>query len=314
MTALVAITGGGGFIGKRLVDSCLEKGWQVRILTRDPQKYVHSNKGVTFFQGDLGNPDECYDNFLEGVDYIFHCAAELNDEDKMNAVHVEGTKRLLQATPRSIKRWVQLSSVGVYGVHREGVISEKTGKSPRGVYERTKYHSDKLVEDAAKKNSFEYSVVMPSIVFGDDMPNQSVRQMVSMVRNRLFFFIGNKQSRVNYVSVDDVVRALMIAAVHEAAANKNYILSQTITLVEMVNSIAAGVGVNAPKLRLPEAFVRLLVKSLSWTGFPLTSSRVDALTNQASYCSDKIVSELGFSYRRDLKMRIKEYASQAVIK
>ena len=119
----IAITGGTGFIGRKLVIHHLEQGHEVRVLSRRPSDSKDLSASVLWFHGDLSATLELQ-SFVDCADVLYHCAGELSDETRMKEVHVEGTKRLIRAAVGRVRRWVQLSSVGAYGKKLEGVITE----------------------------------------------------------------------------------------------------------------------------------------------------------------------------------------------
>jgi len=302
---IVAITGGNGFIGKLLVDRLLELGHQVRVLTRN---FTTQKKNVQYFQGDLSRQDNDFSSFLDGVDILFNCAGEINNESLMQELHVEGTKRLVEAAKGKISRWVQLSSVGVYGERLLGEVNENSREQPCTVYESTKNESDNIV----RNSSIPYVILQPSNIFGDDMPNQSMRGLVNVIRSGLFFYIGKKNEvKVNYVHVSDVVNALIICSSNKNALGEVFIVSQSLRLESMIISLASGIGSNNKIFRFPEAIVRVLVLIFGWIPrFPLTTSRIDALTGKCVYNSEKIIKILGFSYSMSLEERLRLFAKQ----
>ena len=139
---IIAITGGSGYIGKRLLDNLLNTNFEIRLLSRKP--FINKNR-IKFFLGDLTSPKDDLSEFLDGVDVLYHCAGEINNENLMHELHVNGTKRLISYAKGNIGLWVQLSSVGAYGNHRVGIVSEKSKENPSGMYEETKTISDNLV-------------------------------------------------------------------------------------------------------------------------------------------------------------------------
>lgn len=183
---IIAITGGSGFIGRRLVSRHLSRQDEVRVLTRRKTETRKLLRGVSCWEGDLTKKDTLR-SFVNGVDILYHCAGEIRDEQKMYAVHVEGTKNLSEAAAGRIRHWVQLSSVGAYGFCQRDVITEGMPPNPSGNYEMTKAISDHIVTDKASKDAFSYSILRPSIVYGPDMPNQSLFQMIAMIKKGLFF-------------------------------------------------------------------------------------------------------------------------------
>ena len=100
----------------------------------------------------------------------------------MNAVHVDGTRDLLAASVGRVGRWVQLSSVGVYGPVRAGVVTEESLPVPVGCYETAKLMSDELVLAAVRRTGLKAVILRLSIILATDMPNNSLRQMVRLSR------------------------------------------------------------------------------------------------------------------------------------
>lgn len=294
---IVAITGARGFIGRPLAEAHAARGDEVRILTRRQDDATPLPNGCTAFIGDLTIPDGIPAAFLTGVDVLYHCAAELRDDSIMEAVNVDGTRHLLAIASGRIRRWVQLSSVGVYGPQREGTVLEDAPLNPINTYERTKAEADRLVAEAAMRGGFEWTMLRPSIVFGPDMPNPSLRQLAAMVRRGLFFFIGAPGATANYVYVDNVVSALVLCGTTPRAAGQTYNLSDCRSFEDFIAAIAAACGVPIPVRRLPESLVRALAVLLCWLPRnPLTLARVDAMTGRSSYPIDKIEAELGYGH------------------
>src|SRR5688572_24199991 len=115
MAAIVAVTGGTGFVGRRLVRELVARGDAVRVLTRDAARAAGLPPSVQVCAGDLAS-GTVPGAFLEGVEVLFHLAGEIKRPAAMRSLHVDGTRALAAAAAHRIKRWVQLSSVGVYGV------------------------------------------------------------------------------------------------------------------------------------------------------------------------------------------------------
>jgi len=284
---IAAVTGGSGFVGRALVERLLRGGAysEVRVLTRG--KPVAA--GALAVRADLTR--DPLEAFVAGASVVFHCAGELRDEAAMRALHVDGTRRLLDAARGRVARWVQLSSVGAYGrSRREGVIEEDAPLDPAGEYETTKVEADRLVAAAGIASV----TLRPSIVFGPGMPNRSLHQWARAIERGWFATIGDGGAIATYVYVEDVADALVACAQGERASGV-YILSDDRPLERFVAAMAAALGRPAPSRRLPEAPLRLAARAFGWLpGFPLTASRLDALTRRVSYPSRRIRDELGF--------------------
>ena len=300
---IIAITGGSGFIGKKLADHHIQQGDQVRLLSR---KTLLTGESAQYFLGDLSDPHVDLSSFVDGADVLYHCAGEINNESLMQELHVDGTQRLVDAAQGKVGRWVQLSSVGAYGICRGGVITEDSKDQPIGIYEQTKTDADEIV----KNSGMPFVILRPSNVFGNNMPNQSLRGLLHAVRKGLFFFIGKKgKSLVNYVHVEDVVNALVHCGSDEQALGEVFNLSQLTTVENMITSFTSEMDSDKKILRLPKGVVRMIVGIFGWMpGFPLTSSRVDALTGRCIYDSTKIQKILGFKYSMTLEKGLKLFS------
>lgn len=290
-----AVTGANGFVGRNLVRLLLSNGDVVQGLTRKSPHAQQENSGIKWFQGDLRKNDrQVLRAFLDGTETVFHCAGELNDECAMEALHVAGTERLIDEARGRIQRWVQLSSSGVYGEVRRGVITEDAPLAPRGLYEETKLASEQLVMQAAGEGAFSATVLRPTIIYGEDMPNNSLRAWISAVERGLFFFIGKPGAMANYVHVEDVAKALRRCAEDERAHRRIYNFSAGCRIEAFVAAMCHHLGKPIPSLRLPEFPVRRMAVIGNFIPkFPLSSSRVNALTCRALYSSDRIEHEIG---------------------
>jgi len=128
-TKNILVTGGAGFIGSHLVDELIRQGHRVRVLDAlVPQVHegalpAHLNAQAEFIHGDIGDA-ELVNRALDGVDVIFHLAAEVGVGQSMYQVdrYVRandlGTAVLLQSliNRRSqIKKLIVASSMSIYG-------------------------------------------------------------------------------------------------------------------------------------------------------------------------------------------------------
>ncbi len=297
----IGITGANGFIGSLLVKKHLEAGDEVHILSR---KKPYSDNSVITHQGDLRDI-ESLKLFLNHVDTLYHCAAEIKDDSKMREINVEGTRNLIEAAANKIKHWVHLSSVGVYGPISSGTISEDHPYNPINEYEITKLEGDLLVIEGAEKNNFSYTIIRPSIVFGEKMNNRSLFKLIEVINKGYYFFLGKKGASANYVSVENVIEALYLAGKNPKAVNKTYIISDWTTIEDFITTISNTLSKKSPKLRLPFEPILFLAKITSFIPKnPLTTSRLYALTNRTVYSTKKIEQELDYKAKNSLKTGI----------
>lgn len=293
---IIGVTGATGFIGKKLIDACLFRGYKVRVYSRRPLLNCAWADSVQLYQGDLLVGENLLE-FVDGLDVLYNCAGEIRNEQRMDALHVKSVKKLAEVASGRIGHWVQLSSVGVYGAVRSGVVSESSPIMPVGLYEITKAESDKIVMHAANQGGFSYSILRPSNVYGATMANQSLFNMIAMIHRGLFFYIGKIGASANYIHVDNVVDGLLLCGSHPFAKGRIFNLSDHRTLECFVDTISHSLKCSAPLFRLPYALANALANTLGKIpAFPLTASRVNALTNRSTYPISLIEDELDYQY------------------
>jgi nucleoside-diphosphate-sugar epimerase len=229
----------------------------------------------------------------------------------MRRIHVAGTHNLLRAAVGKIGRWVQLSSVGVYGPFKSGIITEESTVRPNGEYETTKWEAERLVTQAAARG-LDAAVLRPSNVFGPDMRSPGLSSLTALVKKRIFCFIGKPGAIANYIYVDNVVDALLLCARKREARGATYNLSDWRTFEQLVAVVAEELGVPLPSWRIPEPLARGVAWPLSRvSNFPLTPTRIDALVTRAIYDASRIERELGYrhavSFERALKHTIRAW-------
>ncbi|KQN86755.1 3-beta hydroxysteroid dehydrogenase [Sphingomonas sp. Leaf67] len=149
---LVTLFGGGGFVGRYVVQELLKAGARVRIAQRDPRQalYLRTQGGLgqtQFVAADLSRPDTLA-RAVAGSDAVVNLVGILDgDFDK---VHVTGARNVAEAAAAAgAKAFVQISAIGA------------DPASP-SAYGRSKAAG----EDAVRAAFPHATILRPSIVFG----------------------------------------------------------------------------------------------------------------------------------------------------
>ena len=106
---VICVTGANGFIGKKLVSELSKIKCQIKILTR--KENLSFNKKIEVFIGDLIDPNISLLGFLKNCDILYHCAGEINDENKMSLLHVNGTQKLLDSISNNSEKKNTLDTI-----------------------------------------------------------------------------------------------------------------------------------------------------------------------------------------------------------
>jgi nucleoside-diphosphate-sugar epimerase len=147
----ILVTGGNGFIGRRVVAALRERSHEVRVLTTGPA-------GAGAFHADLRQDCDLGPALL-GVDAVVHCAAAMGGSlDKQRAITVDGTRRLLAAMEAArVRRIVLLSTFSVYDVLAvaEGSVLDEDSPlvdpAAADPYARAKREQEDLVHASAAR-------------------------------------------------------------------------------------------------------------------------------------------------------------------
>jgi nucleoside-diphosphate-sugar epimerase len=314
---IVCITGATGFIGRKVAEFHLNSNDDVRYLTRTNNKPLH---GAKAFLGDVNSAEEVLAPFLKNADVIYHCAGEVENEALMHHTHVEGMLNLLnvveKANAKMLKKchWVQLSSCGAYGQVAkssavERFVNENSPDNPDGAYEFTKAKADALIIEFSTKNDwFKYTIFRPTIVFGLGMRSTAIIRMASLVKKKIFFYIGNKNAVANYVHVDDVVSAMTLSSQIPATYNQVFIVSNDSKFSDFIDVIADSLSVSRPRLVLNELILRKFITIVGkWVKLPISNEHIDVMMRQTYYSNDKLKKYLNWSPKASVLAQLKEH-------
>ncbi|WP_029406904.1 NAD(P)-dependent oxidoreductase [Thiomicrorhabdus sp. Milos-T2] len=304
----VILFGSSGFVGKALLDVLVvHDHLSITCVTRNKDNTsLRTQTNLSYIECDLLNPKIDFRSLISGYDFIINCVGEVVDEDLMESVNYKLVQSLVDCiVNNNLKiRLIQLSSVGCYGAVEEShghktMITEESQLVPHGMYEVTKARADIYIQKRLDGLDCDgsYTIIRPTIVFGPDMKNNSLRQLGVLVKKGVFFYTGKQNSIVNYIHVEDVAQSILLC-IQKKLESKNqvFIVSNDCSQKELINGIADCFKVKKPFIRFPRRFVFFITKILEKfsPSFPLTQSRVRYLSSQIHYSNSKIQKQLDF--------------------
>jgi nucleoside-diphosphate-sugar epimerase len=290
----IFVFGATGFLGRSLTLRLLELGHDVSLLTRNYSRaFSLFGEHVDIVEGDMVTFNES----LSAFDAVINCSGEVRDKAQMYELHVNALKRILLSLESGGPHWVQVSSVGVYGPGCRGEVFEEHSFSPIGEYEVTKAMADKLVRDVCLERKTPFTILRPSNVFGEGMPNSSLKQLVEMIRRGVFFHVDDpEKSMMNYVYIEDVVEAIIYILRVSDARNDDFIISDVVDQASFVALIKEELGGGWSPV-VPKWITSIVSRVGDYIPrFPLSRSRVAALSVRCVYSSEKIKRVLSFEY------------------
>jgi len=229
--AKVFVTGATGQVGSKVAEYIIEEKLlgtsnpeDVICLVRNPEKANFLKKlGVTIIQGDLQDSDTINSIMANGIDYVFHVAANclLNQSYmEMYIPNVLGTRIMLDAFVKSdAKCFIYTSSIAVYssflGRKKVSSIDEKypIGTLQGDPYAVTKRIAENLVSYYSERNPEKYFVTTrlgPIVGKGE---KQIIPSIVSLMSYRFLpKLINGGKDLFSITSTYDVARAQVFLA------------------------------------------------------------------------------------------------------
>jgi len=220
----VLITGATGFIGGRLAERLvLEHGAEVRALVRNLAAAARLARfPVTVLHGDVTSvPDLA--TAIQGCDAVFHCAYGTKGSQKLRAwVNREGTRRVIEASRVArVRRVVHLSTLMVYGQTADGDLDETAPCRRFGnAYSDSKLDAEKI----ALSSGVPVAVLQPTAVYGPYGGVWTEAVLAALKKGRQILVNGGG-GLGNAVYVDDLVSAMILAAVKDEAVGEAFLIS-----------------------------------------------------------------------------------------
>ncbi|HMC66163.1 MAG TPA: NAD-dependent epimerase/dehydratase family protein, partial [Gemmataceae bacterium] len=267
----VCVTGGTGFLGYHIVQQLVTLGARVRVLALppNPEHPLLKASNVEFMRGDVRDL-AVVRGAVAACDVIFHTAGVVavwgQALQRMNSVHVEGTRNVLAAAG-SDARIVHTSSVVAVGASRDGdVLNEDSPFNLNGVridYVQAKRAAEQLAFAAAARGRH-VIVTNPGYLLGPEDHEHSV-----MGRFCLRFWKGRMPvappGGLSLADVRDVARGHLLAAEHGRAGRRYILGGENRTFTQFMAELAR-VGGMSPRilLRLPWWSLRVLASLAAW--------------------------------------------------
>lgn len=238
------VTGGAGFLGLHLTDALLARGARVRVLDNfscsSRENYRPYRRKVELIEGDIRDP-RAVARAVRGVDAVFHLAAirsvvkTVEDPVLSHEVNATGALLLLDAAARArVRSFVFTSSSAVYGDARLSgrqagrVQRENIRPAPISPYGTAKL----AAEHYARYYWLSAGLGAASIrIFNVYGPRQNPDSKYSLAVPGLLSKIlagkapvidGSGEQSRDFVYVDDVVRALLLAASKPRARGESF--------------------------------------------------------------------------------------------
>jgi sterol-4alpha-carboxylate 3-dehydrogenase (decarboxylating) len=210
------VTGGGGFVGRALVDALRQRGDRVTVveLRGEPHR-----PDIDFVRADIRD-GAAIERALAGVDTVFHNASLVhtkhNREDEVWGVNLGGSQEVLRACQRlGISKLIYVSSASAVYEGRDIENGDETlpySRISQAPYSDSKIAAEKEILAANGAHGVATCALRPHVIFGPGDTRFIPRILERARAGSLRFSVGLFNRKLSdFTYIDNLVDALLLA-------------------------------------------------------------------------------------------------------
>ena len=206
----VVLTGGTGFIGKKLTRLLLENGFSVSVLSRSVKE---NSEGISYYKWDVdaGTIDE---QAILNADYVIHLAGEnigakrwtVNRKKAILDSREKSTQLLfscLHKQNKQLKAFVSASGVGIYGAITDEVICSETTPAASD-FLGTVCQKWEAATNPIRDLGIRTVQIRTGLVLGKG--EGVLQQLIPLFKYKLGSAIGSGKQYMPWIHIDDLCR------------------------------------------------------------------------------------------------------------
>jgi len=253
----VLVTGGAGFIGRRVVRALLQEGYPVTVV--DQQAFP--DPAVRSVTGDLCDPGVCESAVTEDTSTIIHLAAitsvlkSVDDPVATHRLNVDVTARLLELSrEHNVESFLLASTNAVTGNVGDAVITEGTVLRPLTPYGATKAAAEMLLFAYSNSYGIRGAAIRFSNVYGPGMEAKDsfIPRLMRAARDGHGVEVrGDGTMKRDIVHVDDLIQGIF--AIWRSGHTGPVILGSgtSVSVMDMVEAAREVTGAPIPATNVP---------------------------------------------------------------
>jgi nucleoside-diphosphate-sugar epimerase len=249
------------------------------------------------------------------MDYVVHAAAHVGDwgpAERYRQRNVFALEHLINAARRcQVRRWIQISSLGIYPARDHFGTDESTPPDLGGLdgYTRTKAEAEVLLNRHIQEDAFPAVILRPGFIYGPG-DRHVLPRIINKFQAGKMKLIGDGQKKLNNTSVDNLADAVVLALDHPDACGETFNIrdQRLVTRQEYISTISDFLGVPYPRAvpvpvaRLLVVFVERLAKLRGATEAPfVTRASIKFLSQNLDFSIEKAKRVLNYSPRDDFQ-------------
>jgi len=324
----ILVTGGTGFLGRNLLPLLIAQGFQVRVLTRNPEKYLWLHGlGVEAIAGDVQD-EEAVNCAVRDCRYVVHAAGRFSfwgKHEQFELTNVQGAGNVMRAASLAgVEKFVHISTIVVVGTPLpDRIVDETHPTNPVEPYQRSKLQGEHLALQHFRDHGLPVVILRPGAFYGPYGRYAFNRLFFEDPLKGLLIQINNGAFVTFPAYIGDVADSI-IAALHKGKPGEVYnICGETLTHHEANHIISEEAGITHFRVNVP-GWSMVALASL-WTAlseytraepyYPLNLRAY--VFNNWRVSSEKARRDLGFqpiSFREGARKTLEWYRQEGIWK
>lgn len=247
----IAIIGGSGFVGTRLIQLLSEQ----HVLKNIDKRESHFYPEITHIANVLDK--EALVRELQGVDAVVLLAAEHRDDvtpiSLYYDVNVQGMRNTLEAMElNGIKRLVFTSSVAIYGLNKDNP-NENFPADPFNHYGKSKWQAEQVLKEwYSKHQDCVASILRPTVIFGE-RNRGNVYNLLHQISTGAFLMIGKGENKKAMAYVGNIVAFIdfLLCNQYSGLEIYNYTDKPDFTMNQLVALVSKVMNKHIPSTHFP---------------------------------------------------------------
>ena len=302
----VLVTGASGFLGPAVCRALLDRGFEVRGLTRSREARLEP--GVSrFLIADLTDA-RSIESAVRGTSAVVHLAgrahiadrAGVSSERGFQLANAEGTKAVLAAAiTAGTKRILFASTIKVMGEYRGRPWTETDVPAPSDAYGRSKLAAEASLLGAAAKGDIEAGILRLPLVYGAGV-KANMLQLFKLVDAGVPLPLGNIANRRSIVYAGNVAAGFLALLDATDLGGDVFFVSdgEAVSSTALIEMIAHSLGRPARLFSFPRTFLRGVARAADpfagGMAMASPSAALARLTESLECSPEKIQSAFAF--------------------
>lgn len=250
----IAVIGGSGFVGSRLIDLLGNQGHQLTNIDKRESPFFNQ---ITVI-GNVLDKEKLTTQLSSGFDAIVLLAAEHRDDVSPVSlyydVNVEGTRNVLDAMDvNGIKHIVFTSSVAVYGLNKHNP-DESHPSDPFNHYGKSKWQAEEVLRKwySTKPQERNLNILRPTVIFGE-RNRGNVFNLLKQISGGKFYMIGRGNNKKSMAYVGNIVSFIEFLLLQKTNGYNvyNYVDTPDFTMNELVSHVGLVLNKHIPSIHFP---------------------------------------------------------------